>query len=364
LPGSSFGRLFSVTTFGESHGPAIGVIVDGVPPGIALEAQDIQRELNRRRPGQSSITTPRSEKDRVEILSGVFEGITMGTPVSLLIRNEEKKSSDYEPLKDVFRPGHADYTYRAKFGVRDWRGGGRSSGRETATRVAAGAIAKKVLSSRGISILGYSLEIGGVRVARVDPDEIERNPARAPDAEAAALMVKTIEEAKSAGDSVGGIVEVVAIGCPAGLGDPVFDKLEALLAHALMSVGAVRGVEVGAGFSVSRMRGSAYNDEPFVQEGRMRTRTNNAGGITGGISTGGDIVMRAAIRPPASISLPQKTVDARGTATTIQIGGRHDPCIVPRAVPVLEAMAALVLADCVLVQEAYQRAGENGVQRS
>jgi chorismate synthase len=300
----------------------------------------------------------------VEILSGVFDGITMGTPVSLLIRNEEKKSSDYESLKDVFRPGHADYTYRAKFGVRDWRGGGRSSGRETATRVAAGAIAKKVLASRGISILGYSLEIGGVRVARVDPDEIERNPARAPDAEAAALMVKVIEEAKSAGDSVGGIVEVVAMGCPAGLGDPVFDKLEALLAHALMSVGAVRGVEVGAGFSVSRMRGSAYNDEPFVQEGRMRTRTNNAGGIAGGISTGGDIVMRAAIRPPASISLPQKAVDARGTATTIQIGGRHDPCIVPRAVPVLEAMTALVLADCVLVQEAYLRARENGVQRS
>jgi len=364
LPGSSFGRLFSVTTFGESHGPAIGVIVDGVPPGIALEAQDIQRELNRRRPGQSSITTPRSEKDRVEILSGVFEGITMGTPVSLLIRNEEKKSSDYEPLKDVFRPGHADYTYRAKFGVRDWRGGGRSSGRETATRVAAGAIAKKVLASRGISIHGYSLEIGGVRATRVDPDEIERNPARAPDTEAAALMVKVIEEAKSAGDSVGGIVEVVAIGCPAGLGDPVFDKLEALLAHALMSVGAVRGVEVGAGFSASRMRGSAYNDEPFLQEGRMRTRTNNAGGITGGISTGGDIVIRAAIRPPASISLPQKAVDTRGTATTIQIGGRHDPCIVPRAVPVLEAMTALVLADCVLVQEAYLRSRENGAQRS
>ncbi|MGA2762584.1 MAG: chorismate synthase [Spirochaetia bacterium] len=357
MPGSSFGRLLSVTTFGESHGPAIGVIVDGVPAGMALAPEDIQLELNRRRPGQSAITTPRSEKDRVEILSGVFEGTTMGTPISLLIRNEEKKSSDYEPLKDVFRPGHADYTYRAKFGMRDWRGGGRSSGRETATRVAAGAIAKKVLAARGISILGYSLEIAGVRAARVDPAEIERNPARSPDPEAAALMVKAIEEARAAGDSVGGIAEVVATGCPAGLGDPVFDKLEALLAHAIMSVGAVRGVEVGAGFSVSRMRGSAYNDEPFVQDGRMETRTNHAGGIAGGISTGGDIVVRAAIRPPASISLPQKAVSAQGETTTIQIGGRHDPCIVPRAIPVLEAMVALVLADCLLVQEAYSRNG-------
>jgi chorismate synthase len=360
VPGSSFGRLFSVTTFGESHGPAIGVIVDGVPAGLQLEAQDIQLELNRRRPGQSAITTPRAEKDRVEILSGVFQGITMGTPVSLLIRNEEKKSSDYEPLKDVFRPGHADYTYRAKFGVRDWRGGGRSSGRETATRVAAGAIAKKVLQARGISILGYSLEIGGVRAAKVDPSQIEKNPVRCADADAAALMVKAIEEARAAGDSVGGVAEVVASGCPAGLGDPVFDKLEALLAHALMSVGAVRGVEVGAGFAVSRMRGSAYNDEPYVEDGRMLTRTNNAGGVAGGISTGGDIVMRVAIRPPASISLAQKAVDASGASTTIQIGGRHDPCIVPRAIPVLEAMTALVLTDCVLVQEAYLR---NGARR-
>lgn len=355
MPGSSFGRLLCVTTFGESHGPAIGVIVDGVPPGIALEEADIQKELNRRRPGQSAITTPRSEKDRVELLSGVFQGQTMGTPVSMLIRNEEKKSSDYDQLKNVFRPGHADWTYRAKFGVRDWRGGGRSSGRETATRVAAGAIARKILAARGVSITGYALEIAGIRAGKVDPAEIERNPARAPDAEAAALMVKKIEEAKAAGDSVGGIVEVIAAGCPAGLGDPVFDKLEALLAHALMSVGAVRGIEVGAGFEATRMRGSAYNDEQYVEAGSMHTRTNNAGGIAGGISTGGDIVIRAAVRPPASISLPQKVVDAEGTPTTIQIGGRHDPCIVPRAVPVLEAMVALVLADCILVQEAYAR---------
>jgi chorismate synthase len=355
VPGSSFGRLLCVTTFGESHGPAIGVIVDGVPAGIALEESDIQKELNRRRPGQSAITTPRSERDRVEILSGVFQGQTMGTPVSMLIRNEEKKSSDYEQLKNVFRPGHADWTYRAKFGVRDWRGGGRSSGRETATRVAAGAIAKKILAAHGVSILGYALEIAGVRAGTVDPAEIERNPTRSPDAEAAALMVKKIEEAKAAGDSVGGIVEVIASGCPAGLGDPVFDKLEALLAHALMSVGAVRGVEVGAGFEVTRMRGSAYNDEQYVEGGMMRTRTNNAGGIAGGISTGSDIVIRAAVRPPASISLPQNVVDVEGKPTTIQIGGRHDPCIVPRAVPVLEAMVALVLADCILVQEAYAR---------
>jgi chorismate synthase len=280
--------------------------------------------------------------------------MTTGTPISLLIRNEDKKSADYDNLKDLYRPGHADWTYSAKYGVRDWRGSGRASGRETATRVAAGAVAKKVLAARGVSIMGYSREIDGVRAEQVDPAEIERNPARCPDAGAAALMVQRIERARAQNDSVGGIVEIVATGCPPGLGDPVFDKLEALLAHAVMSVGAVRGVEIGAGFGASRMRGSVYNDEPFVEDGRMRTRTNNAGGIAGGISNGMDIVVRAALRPPASIARPQRTVDASGAPVTVQIAGRHDPCIVPRAVPVLEAMTALVLADCILMQSAYR----------
>ena len=354
MPGSSFGRILSITTFGESHGPGIGVVLDGCPPGVAITTEDIQKELNRRRPGQSSITTPRAEKDKVEVLSGVFDGLTTGTPIALLIRNEDKKSEDYEPLKRLIRPGHADWTYGAKYGVRDWRGSGRASGRETAARVAAGAIARKILASRGASVLGYSLEIGGVRAGQIDPDEIERNMVRSPDAEAAARMIARIEEARAAGDSVGGIVEIVASNCPAGLGDPVFDKLEALLSHALMSVGAVRGVEVGAGFEAARMRGSSYNDEPYSESGRLRTRTNNAGGIAGGISNGMDIVVRAALRPPASISRPQKTVDATGASVTVEIGGRHDPCIVPRAVPVLEAMAALVLADCLLIQDAYR----------
>jgi chorismate synthase len=354
VPGSTFGRILTVTTFGESHGPGIGVVMDGAPPGIAIAVDDIQKELDRRRPGQSAITTPRAEKDRVEILSGVFDGLTTGTPIAMLIRNEDKRSGDYDNLRSLFRPGHADWTYGAKYGVRDWRGSGRASGRETAARVAAGAVARKILAARGVSILGYSREIAGVRAVRVDPAEIERNPARCPDPEAAPLMIARIEKAKADGDSVGGIVEVVARGCPPGLGDPVFDKLEALLGHALLSVGAVRGVEVGAGFEAARMRGSAYNDEPYMDGDRMQTRTNNAGGIAGGISNGMEIVVRAAMRPPASISLPQRTVDSRGAEVTVEIAGRHDPCIVPRAVPVLEAMTAQVLADCLLVQDAYR----------
>jgi chorismate synthase len=354
VPGSSFGRIFSVTTFGESHGPGIGAVVDGVPPGMPLSEEDIQRDLDRRRPGQSAITTPRAETDRVEILSGVFEGLTMGTPVAFLIRNEDKRSGDYDALKSLFRPGHADFTYGAKYGVRDWRGSGRASGRETAARVAAGAIARKMLAQRGVSIVGYSLEIGGVRAHRAELAEIEGNPVRSPDREAAALMVAAIEAAKAAGDSVGGIVEAVVTGCPAGLGDPVFDKLEALLAHALMSVGAVRGVEIGAGFEAARLLGSGYNDEIYQDGERVRTRTNNAGGIAGGISNGEDIVVRVALRPPASIGRAQRTVDGAGDTVTVEIGGRHDPCIVPRAVPVVEAMVALVLADCLLVQDAYR----------
>jgi chorismate synthase len=357
VAGNSFGRLLRVTTFGESHGPGVGVVVDGVPPGIPLSEADIQVELDRRRPGQSAITTPRSEKDRGEILSGVFDGRTTGTPVAILIRNQEQKSSDYEKLRDVFRPGHADFTYTAKYGLRDWRGGGRSSGRETAARVAAGAIARKLLALRGATVTGYTLEIGGARAEGRDFTEIEKNPVRSPDPAAARLMIEKIEAAKSRGDSVGGVAEVVVRGCPAGLGDPVFDKLEALLSHAVMSIGAVRGIEVGVGFGAARMHGSAYNDALYAQEGRVRSRTNNAGGVAGGISTGEEIVVRAAFRPPASISLPQTTVDARGNPAAVEVGGRHDPCIVPRAIPVLEAMVSLVIADCILVQEALTGGG-------
>ena len=354
MPGSTFGRMLTVTTFGESHGPGVGVVIDGVPPRIPLAAQDIQKELDRRRPGQSAITSPRGEKDRVEILSGIFDGTTTGTAIALLIRNEDKKSSDYDNLKDLYRPGHADWTYSAKFGIRDGRGSGRASGREPAARVAAGAVARKLLAVRGVTLIGYSREIAGIRAARVVPSEIENNPARCPDPEATRRMVEQIEKAKADKDSVGGVVEVVASGCPAGLGDPVFDKLEALLGHAILSVGAVRGVEIGAGFEAARMRGSAYNDEPYVEQGRMRTRTNNAGGIAGGISNGMEIVVRAAMRPPASIARPQRTVTTAGEEVTVEVEGRHDPCIVPRAVPVIEAMTALVLADCLLIQEPYR----------
>ena len=350
MPGSVFGEFLTVATFGESHGAAVGVVVDGVPPGLRLSLDDVQRDLDRRRPGQSGVTSERREHDRAELLSGVFEGTTTGTPVAILIRNEEHRSSDYENIRDAFRPGHADWTYHAKYGIRDWRGGGRSSGRETAARVAAGAVAKAILAERGISVAGYAREIAGVRAERVDLGEVERNPVRSPDAEAAPLMERAVAEAKAAGDSVGGVVEVVADGVPAGLGDPVFDKLEALLAHALMSVGAVRGVEVGAGFAAARMRGSAFNDELYGEGGRVRARTNNAGGILGGISTGERIVVRCAVRPPASIARSQRTVNERGDPLVIAIEGRHDPCIVPRAVPVLEAMVALVIADRVLAQ--------------
>jgi chorismate synthase len=360
MAGSFFGRLFHVSTFGESHGPGVGAVVDGMPPGISLSAEDLQRELDRRRPGQSAVSTPRSEADRAEILSGIFDGKTTGTPIAILIRNEAQKSSDYDSIADALRPGHADHTYLAKYGRRDWRGGGRSSGRETAARVAAGAVAKKLLSLHGVEVRGYSLEIGGVRASSVSLEEVEKNPVRSPDPEAAALMVKRIEEARAQEDSIGGIAEVVVSGCPSGLGDPVFDKLEALIGHALLSVGGVRGVEVGVGFEAARMRGSQYNDELYSSRGRIRSRTNNAGGITGGISSGEDIVVRAAIRPPASIARSQKTVDSTGSPREIKIGGRHDPCIVPRAIPVLEAMAALVIADCLLQQDVLEAERRRG----
>ncbi|MGQ9616018.1 MAG: chorismate synthase [Spirochaetota bacterium] len=354
MSGNSFGRLFKITTFGESHGSGIGVVIDGVPPGIALTESDIQRELDRRRPGQSSISTERNESDRVEILSGMIDGITTGAPVTLYVRNENQRPEDYESLKELYRPGHADYTYEMKYGIRDWRGGGRASGRETAARVAAGAVAKKLLKECGIEVIGYTLEIGGVGAEIINYDEIEKNPVRSPDPGKASEMLKRIQEVKAGGDSIGGVVEVVVKGVPPGLGDPVFDKLDALLTHAVMSVGAVKGVEIGRGFQSANMKGSEFNDPFEIRDGRIRTRTNNAGGILGGISTGEDILIRAAIRPAASIRIKQKTVDRKGQERDIEVYGRHDPCIVPRVVPVIESMVSIVIVDCLLLQYAYQ----------
>ncbi|MBD3165246.1 chorismate synthase [bacterium] len=352
---NSIGTLFRVTTFGESHGPAIGVVVDGVPPYLELGEEDIQKELDRRRPGQSSVSTPRKESDTVEIVSGVFKGRTMGTPVAMIIRNRNHDSSAYDAIKHKYRPGHADFGYTAKYGVRDWRGSGRASGRETATRVAAGAVARKLLSSQNITVVGFARAIAGIHAQSVDYSVIEQNIVRTADAAAADAMIQKIEEAQASGDSVGGIIETHVKGCPAGLGDPVFDKLQATLAHAVLSVGAVKGVEFGAGFGCSGMRGSEYNDEFTVEQGRVRTKTNACGGILGGISTGEDIVIRAAVRAPASIALKQNTVTVDNTPDTIQTFGRHDPCVVPRAIPVVEAMVAIVLADALLQHNAYER---------
>jgi chorismate synthase len=353
MTGNSFGTLFRVTTWGESHGAAIGVVVDGCPAGIELSPRVIQHELDRRKPGVSELTTERKETDVVHILSGVLDGKTLGTPISMLVWNKDADSSPYEPLKDIARPGHADFVYQTKYGIRDHRGGGRASGRETAARVAAGALAKKILAARGVHILGHVVEVGGIRAREVKFEEIarnaERNAVRCADVDAAMRMEELIKETKAEGDSVGGIVEVLASGVPAGLGEPVFDKLDAELAKALMSVGAVKGIEIGAGFEAARMKGSEMNDEFILKEGVIRTITNNAGGILGGISTGEPIRCRIAVKPTASISKPQRSVDmAKMKAVELRITGRHDPCICPRIVPVAEAMVALVLVDYLL----------------
>jgi chorismate synthase len=348
MGGNSFGTLFKITTWGESHGEALGVVIDGCPPRIEVSNEDIQKELDRRRPGQGRGSSPRKEKDKVEILSGVFEGKTTGTPISLLIRNEDVDSLPYEEWKEVFRPGQADYTYQAKYGIRDYRGGGRASARETVGRVAAGAVAKRVLEKAKVEIIGYTVELGGIRAEKIDYSEIQRNGLRCPDRTAAIAMEKRIEEVKLQGDSLGGIVEVLVRGCPAGLGDPVFDKLEADLAKALMSIGAARGVEVGAGFRVARMLGSQCND-PIGPKGFEK---NDAGGILGGISNGADIVLRVAVKPIPSISLEQRTVDQAMRPVSLKIKGRHDVSAIPRINPVCEAMVAIVLVDHLLRQKA------------
>lgn len=372
MPPNTFGKLFSITTWGESHGRAVGVVVDGCPPNIPLTERDIQHELDRRRPGQSDVSTPRSEADRVEILSGIFEGKTTGTPISMMIWNKDADSSKYEELKNTPRPGHADYPYQVKYGIRDYRGGGRSSARETIGRVAGGAIAKKVLTAHGIDIVAYVTELGGISIyddgnessmgytsgINEIKEAIESNPLRCMDNVTAERMHKAVLEARAQGDSIGGIVEVIATGVPPGLGEPVFDKLDAEIAKAMLSIGAVKGIEFGAGFRCAKMQGSEMNDAFVMHGDKVGVSTNNAGGILGGLSSGAPIVCRLAVKPTPSISKTQKTVNlATGLDTEISIGGRHDPTIPPRLVPVAEAMMALVLADHLIrsVRYAHQR---------
>ncbi len=342
MSGNSFGKLFVLTTFGESHGPAIGGIVDGCPPGLALEAADLQKELNRRRPGQSRHTTQRREPDLVQILSGVFEGKTTGTPIGLLIQNQDQRSKDYSEIADRFRPGHADYTYTQKYGRRDYRGGGRSSARETAVRVAAGAIAKKYLRERlGIQIRGFLAQLGPLKYQQFDWAEVERNPFFCPDASLVPQLETYMDRLRKSGDSIGAEVRVVAQGVPPGLGEPVFDRLDADIAQAMMSINAVKGVAIGAGFESVTQRGSEHRDE-MTPEGFL---SNHAGGVLGGISSGQDILVRIALKPTSSIRLPGRTIDLQGRAVEIVTKGRHDPCVGIRATPIAEAMLALVLMD-------------------
>ncbi|MCA9834606.1 MAG: chorismate synthase [Thermomicrobiales bacterium] len=345
---SSFGKIFRITTWGESHGPALGVVIDGVPAGIPLTVEEIQKDLDRRRVGQSKVTTPRGERDAAEILSGVYEDVTTGAPISLITYNKDADSSKYDNLREVFRPGHADYTYWRKYGHRDHRGGGRSSARETWGRVAAGVIAKKIIASAGIDVFAFAQEIGGIACETFDRDVIEQNIVRAADPVAAEKMIDAILQAKEEKDSLGGIVEIRALNMPPGLGEPTFDKLDALIGQAMLSVPATKGVEIGRGFAQARMRGSQSND-PFLLDGdQVRIGENNAGGTLGGISTGEDVIVRVAVKPTSSIEREQDTVTKNLDPEKIIVYGRHDPSVVPRAVPVLEAMLALVLADLVL----------------
>jgi len=341
MAGNTFGQAFKITTFGESHGIGIGAVIDGCPPRIALKEQDFLEEMGRRRPGRESFDTPRKETDGVEIISGVFEGLTTGAPIALLIRSGDVNSRPYEVLRRLFRPGHADYTYFKRYGHFDFRGGGRSSARETAARVAGGVVARKILAPLGIRVIAYTLELGGVRAGNIDTDTINSNPIFCPDQAAVEPMKQALYKAKEDRDSLGGVVEVRVSGCPAGLGEPVFDKLDADLAKAAMSVGAVKGVEIGAGFEAARLRGSQNND-PITPSG---FKTNRAGGILGGISNGDDIVLRAAVKPIPSIMREQDTIDREGRACKLNLEGRFDTSAVPRIVPVLEAMVVIVLAD-------------------
>jgi chorismate synthase len=356
MAGNTFGKIFSFTSFGESHGIAIGGIIDGCPPGIAIDRDFVQSELNRRKPGQSKITTPRLEADVVEFLSGIFEGKSTGTPIGFIIKNKDQQSKDYDHLKNVYRPSHADYTYDKKYGIRDHRGGGRSSARETATRVVAGAIAKLILKAFGIKVLGYVSQIGTVSMnddSKITYEAIEKSMVRCPDTYTSDKMIALIEELQKEGDSTGGIVSCVIENCPAGLGEPVFDKLHADLGKAMLSINAVKGFEFGYGFKSAAMRGSQLNDSFSNEGGKIITKTNFSGGIQGGISNGERIYFDVAFKPVATIMKQQKTVDKEGGNIDFKAQGRHDPCVVPRAVPIVESMAALVIVDHLLRNKLY-----------
>lgn len=348
---NSYGTLFRISTFGESHGPAIGVVIDGCPAGLEIDQDFIQQELTRRRPGQSKITTQRQEEDKFQILSGVFEGRSTGTPIALVIENQDQRSKDYSHVENVFRPSHADYTYEAKYGLRDHRGGGRSSARETAARVAAGAIAKLLLRKNNVSIHAFVSQVGEITTphyTKLDLSKTEENIIRCPDAATAEQMISLIDQVRLDRDTIGGVVTCVIKNTPVGLGEPVFDKLHAELGKAMLGINAVKGFEYGSGFEGVTLRGSEHNDEFYTEGERIRTKTNHSGGVQGGISNGEDIYFNVAFKPVATIMQDQATVDKEGNAATVSGKGRHDPCVVPRAVPIVEAMAALVLADFLL----------------
>ena len=350
-----FGNVFTLSTFGESHGEAIGGVVDGMPAGVDIDLDFIQQELNRRRPGQSKITTSRQESDSVEILSGVFEGKSTGCPIGFIVRNSNQRSEDYENMRDVFRPSHADFTYYNKYGLRDHRGGGRSSARETISRCVGGALANLALRKLSIRITAYTSQVGDIVIDRdyshYDFDEIERNIVRCPDAEKAGRMVALIDQVKQEGDTIGGVISCVVQGCPIGLGEPAFDKLHAALGAAMLSINAVKGFEYGEGFDGVSARGSEQNDIFVSKDGTIHTLTNHSGGIQGGISNGNDIFFRVAFKPVATLLRPQPTVNAQGQETTLAVKGRHDPCVLPRAVPVVEAMAAMTILDFYLLHK-------------
>ncbi len=360
---NSFGKLFTVTTWGESHGPAVGVVVDGCPPGLALTAEEIQAELDRRRPGQSDLVTQRQEADRVEFLAGLFEGRTTGAPLTMQVRNTDARPGAYDEMREKFRPSHADFTYQVKYGLRDHRGGGRSSARETVGRVAAGAVARKILRlAGGVEIRAFVARIHDLEAPSPEHfptlEEVEASPVRCPDADWAARMAERIRAVRAEGDSLGGVIECRVRGVPPGLGEPVFDRLEADLAKAMLSLPATKGFEIGSGFAGTRLKGSEHNDLFESREGRVHTRTNRSGGIQGGISNGEEICFRVAFKPTATILQAQATVDVAGRETELQARGRHDPCVVPRAVPIVEAMTALVLVDHWMRQAAQNRTFE------
>jgi chorismate synthase len=359
--GSSFGALFRITTFGESHGPALGVVVDGCPPRLRLDLAQIQAELDRRRPGQSRLVSQRKEADRVEILSGVLDGVALGTPIAMVIHNQDTRSKDYDEIARAYRPSHADYTYDAKYGIRAVAGGGRASARETAGRVAAGAIARQLLAARGVTIVAWVDEVAGITAAvdeaAVERDAVDATDIRCPDPAAAPAMIERVEAARKAGDSVGGVIRAIARGVPPGWGEPVFDKLDADIAKAMMSIPAVKGIEIGSGFAGTQLTGSQHNDLFYRRDdGAIGTRTNRSGGIQGGISNGEPVTVRIAFKPTATILQPQPTVDPAGNPTVLEPRGRHDPCVLPRAVPIVEAMLALVLADHCLRQDVHRGA--------